>query len=69
MKVSQEDTAEIPVTTDRRWSKFGATKHDIYLLKMAALLLGYFTFAWIPMLIYVSVGILCPECYIDDYIR
>ena len=69
MKVSLGDTADVKVTAAQRWHKFGATKHDIYLLKMAAFLLGYFTFAWIPMLIYVSVGILCPECYIDDYIR
>lgn len=47
----------------------GATKHNMALLKMAALLLGCFTIAWIPMQIFVYAGIVCPSCSINDYIR
>ncbi len=46
-----------------------STKHDVALLKMAGLLLGYFALAWIPTQVFVYISTLCPDCYIDDYIR
>ena len=53
----------------RKWSKLGATKHDTALLKMAGLLLGYFTLVWLPTQVFVYISTLCPDCYINDYIR
>ena len=66
--VCREIGVETTIGT-RKWSRFGATKYDVALVKMAALLLGCFAVAWTPTIVFLHICILCPQCNINDYIR
>ncbi len=50
-------------------SKASRNNHDTAILRMAALLVGYFALAWIPTQVFIYISMLCKECHISDYIR